>query len=186
MSVIFKQLCINSLLIPEVIQEEIKQYAFHDFQLKMKKIKNQIFKTIKDSDRTRLDGQEHWAFSLPNIQFQACNCATCGGFTMTSDAAVLMALNSRTLCSCDGFRDIHTHNAAVLGYLYNPNLGRFEYNYEFDQANNQIGQLEEFNHQDYLEFLMEEDQDALLEQQYQDWLNGPNHDEEHSYYDSDY
>jgi hypothetical protein len=139
MSIIKKVLCINNLNIPYVLQEEIKSYAFSDYEIEAKKNMNKITKIIS-CFRKRFDNHETWDFYVQDgrslVQLIGANCRVCGGYTSASSTNFFMSLKDNLRCSCNEFIASHQTNAPILGYMYNPESQNYVYNPQYDQYMN--------------------------------------------------
>jgi hypothetical protein len=171
MNTIKKILCINNLNVPNVLQEEIKSYAFSDYETEAKKKMTKIAKIISQF-RKRFDNQESWDFCVQDgralVQLIGSNCQVCGGYKSAGSTNFFMNLKDKLRCSCDDFIATLQSNAPILGYVYEQDTQNYVYNPQYDQ---------------YINGVMNFDQDETEideDQELEDWLysesgpQGPN------------
>ena len=171
MSVINKLLCINHFKIPEVLQQEIKSYAFSDYETEAKKKMSKVA-TIINAFPKRNSHEKYWAF-FPQVgnsllpQMSGGNCRVCGGYISTSSTNFWMSIKDRVRCSCNDFLTLHKNSAALMGYEYNPDNQNYVYNPVYDQSMN--GDMN-----------FDQDEETELDQELDNWLyseagpHGPN------------
>lgn len=171
MSFINKLLCINNFNIPQVLQDEIKSYAFSDYQTEAKKKMSKLA-TVINAFGKRNNHDQSWIFELNqgNPTFSTmfgANCRVCGGYTSCNSSNFFMSLKDNVRCSCYEFITLHKNTASLMGYEYNQDNQNYVYNPLYDQYMN--GDMN-----------FDQDEEIDLDQQLDDWLysqagpHGPN------------
>lgn len=109
-SIIAKQLLINSLPIPAVLQDSIKEHLFIDpTTVKTRQNKKELLHSINRLFYHKQGG--HVAISYRyEFQFQSTFCLDCGGYFVVGHFDNYINVSHSALCSCPGFMDIYFEN----------------------------------------------------------------------------
>lgn len=118
-SVIEKQLLINSLPIPAVLQDLVKEHIFIDsITVRTRKNKGYVLSCVKRFDYKCEEYDDfggHVSISYRyEFQFQSNFCLECGGYALIGDFINYMNVSRKALCSCPGFQEIYDANVGFM------------------------------------------------------------------------
>lgn len=117
-SVVEKQLLINSLPIPAVLQDIIKDHIFIDkIAVRARQNKGNVLCCIKRFDYECEEDDFHGHVSISyryEFQFQSIFCLECGGYQMISKMENYINVSQKALCSCPGFHDVYLSNVQII------------------------------------------------------------------------
>lgn len=117
--IIAKQLLINALPIPEVLQDLVKEHLFIDpITAETKRKKSNLINII---NRFKYyDGDGHVSISYRyEFQFQSIFCRDCGGYEMIGTFDNYLNVSHTALCSCEGFMELYNQNIGIIGTQLN-------------------------------------------------------------------
>jgi hypothetical protein len=114
-SIITKQLIINSLRIPGVIQDDIKSYIFVDIvYANSRSKKNKLILGLQlclKYHHKWTNGEGQWSVSYGYEVLIKCEtCDFCGGYRYIDLVNIFTNIAPRAICSCGGFEDYYLLN----------------------------------------------------------------------------